>query len=187
MADELTLTEVDGTLATAIAGLGLPEEILAAINEADAVLIPYKEFREDNTPVFPHGTHDFYHFILQAIDETESVEIASTDDDYREIAMYSHELVVTLATIVCGPRALKFVMNLVKLFSDFKRADKVKVKIKLSENKKGKTLEINYEGPSGEMQDKVLPAVVQMFPDYDVNSPQPVIADKKKSKRAIEG
>jgi hypothetical protein len=187
MNEQLILRETEDTLGETLSLLNLPDDIKASIESADAVLIPDVGFRENAGPVFPQGTSDFYHFILYTKGDDDAIEIASTDEDYREIALYSADI-VALATIVCTPSTLRLIVKMIKSYCERKNSDMVKVKIKVSANKKGKSLEVSYEGPAGQIQESVLGRVSQTFPAYvataDNQDDKKLIEKKNKKKEA---
>lgn len=128
----------------------------AAIGEADVLIVPrWIEFNYDGW-AFPQGTEGFYKKLKQEADANNiKIEIASTDEDYKELAQY-HDWFTLPILFLVSPDVRSFIINLLSSY--------VYDRIKSRSNSRplavrsqliykdidGKTIEWMYEGSANE-------------------------------------
>jgi hypothetical protein len=120
-----------------------------SLGKANAVIIPWENFRELDTPVFPDGTADFFQDMRDSAKPELLPEIAVIDEQYSEVALHA-ALVITptlFVTSFIAPVVTKFVADWLarRLLERAKHSD-VKFQMYI-EDENGKTRLISYEGP----------------------------------------
>lgn len=120
-----------------------------SLGKANVVIIPWENFRELDTPVFPDGTADFFQDMRDSAKPKLLPEIAVIDEQYSEVALHA-DLVITptlFVTSFIAPVVTKFVADWLarRLLERAKHSD-VKFQMYI-EDENGKTRLISYEGP----------------------------------------
>ena len=120
-----------------------------SLGKANVVIIPWENFRELDTPVFPDGTADFFQDMRDSAKPKLLPEIAVIDEQYSEVALHA-DLVITptlFVTSFIAPVVTKFVADWLarRLLERAKHSD-VKCQMYI-EHENGTTRLISYEGP----------------------------------------
>jgi hypothetical protein len=138
--------------------VGPPVEVPAesplavSLREAAIVILPYSDAGEA-TGKFPAGTEPLFQRLRQSL-PNRVIELAASDEDYRELVLHSVELVVAtiwVAEHVLGATVIDVVANLLaekvrSAFSGEKKVQSVKAKLLVAQN--GGICEFEYEGPA---------------------------------------
>lgn len=126
----------------------LSPELLEKIKTADILLLPYADFRGYQNCLFPEQTYQFFtHLMKEAKKQSLSVDLAVSDEDYKEIEL--HADVVNLADIIIQWVLFPVVINMISSYLyDLvqQRKKKMKANIKITVEKSGKARTVNFEG-----------------------------------------
>lgn len=124
----------------------IPPEYLENIKRANLLLLPYDRFRNEEEGLFPEETYDFYEFIRkEGLKENIIVDVAVSDDDYKEIEMHSDlmRLPVMLIQYVGIPMLVNFISSYVY---DKVKNKKIDLQVNILIEKDGITKKVAYEG-----------------------------------------
>lgn len=146
----------------------LGEDLAARVREADILLTPSEGLIDRPTvPYFPSGTTEFFRYLEGAVPPTVRVEVASTDDDYQELAR--HAAILHLAAIVVTIGAAPLAINLISTYIYdhwFRKPDEttLRTQITMHDAARGISVELNYDGPADAFKDTAL-ATLKEFLD----------------------
>lgn len=124
-------------------------ELKVSLERASVLVLPWEGFGDHRSPVFPVGTEDFLVAMKRGLEPAVVVDICTTDEDYKELALHSETL--RLATLIVTYAALPLVLNVLGNYvwaklGGVKRGE-VKSEIFVTKND-GTTMRLNYEGPA---------------------------------------
>jgi hypothetical protein len=126
----------------------LSPELLEKIKAADILLLPYADFRGYQNCLFPEQTYQFYtHLMKEAKKQSLSVDLAVSDEDYKEIEL--HADVVNIADILIQWVLFPLTINMVSSYLyDLvqQRKKKMNANIKITVEKNGKAKTVSFEG-----------------------------------------
>lgn len=137
----------------------------ADVQQADVLIVPWEDFRENEPALFPKGAADLALRLAEL--GPLSVELAVDEDQYQEILLHSkmHRIPTVLATLLVLPAFAGMLGNLmteaVKGGSD---RDQVKMKL-IVEGEHGRCIALEYEGPPNRLADTLLEEAGRCFPD----------------------
>jgi len=145
---EVRFREFSGNIALQYVPTGSP--LIEALRSAAVIVLPYSEPAEIPGR-FPSASDRLFQRLGRDL-APQRVEIATTDDDYRELVLHGGELV--LATIwvgqhVLAPTVIDVIANLIaeRIRSPFgDRPQRVKSKLLVAQP--GGVLEFEFEGPA---------------------------------------
>ena len=137
----------------------IPPEYLNDIKEANFLIIPNEEFRDEKGTFFPETTRQFFEYIKESSEKDIIAYIAISDDDFQQLEL--HSAVVDVATIIVKDIVLPIAINLISSFlydliKNYHRAPNetsAKVRIITEETKTKKSKIITYEGPVSGVKD----------------------------------
>lgn len=154
------------------------QEVIADIRAGDIVLVPWENFREGQSALYPQGTGDIYKRVRDALaDKKVVVGIAKTQ--YAEVALHGRawRLPTFLVTVLVFPALAQVLGNrLDEWLSEAKPKDTVHLEL-IVEGPKGRCVAIKYEGPKDRLLYAVGDEVKRCFP------PEPAAAAKAKDKK----
>lgn len=126
----------------------LSPELLEKIKAADILLLPYADFRGYRDCLFPEQTYQFFtHLMKEAKRQSLTVDLAVSDEDYKEIEL--HADVVNIADVLIQWVLFPVVTGMISTYLyDLvrQRKKKINANIKISVEKNGKAKTIHFEG-----------------------------------------
>lgn len=123
------------------------------IRESNIVLLPYKNFKEIDGPIFPEAYSQFYEYLLDNFKESK-VEICVEEKDYKEVAL--HNDLINLGLVFVNGIILPVVANIITEYIKSKRNNrKTNIKISLIEKEGNKYKRFDYEGDSQYLHDTI--------------------------------
>lgn len=87
---------------------------IPGIKEANVLLIPDENLRENTGITFPESTDEFFNFLRSNASEVFKPEIAVSDGDFQAFVMHSAS--VSLATMICNSTVFSILKSLVANF-----------------------------------------------------------------------
>jgi hypothetical protein len=129
------------------------EALRAEIRRATVLLVPREDVSEHDGPLFAEGTADLFAYLKE--NSAEPVELATSDNDYRELGLYHDHIVITevLLQWVLLPVVTSLLANW--LWSKFHREVNRTTRITLTveEQHEGQTsrVRLEIEGPVPEV------------------------------------
>ena len=149
----------------------IPQEFIENIKNADILIIPEENFREEGDVLFPETTREFFEYLQEEIPKDMSVDIAISDEDFRKIELHSD--LVNVATIIVRSTAFNVACGLVASFlydmakKLLKKPEDINTKVKIisEETKTKKTKSITYEGPVSGIKEALEQASKDLFKD----------------------
>jgi hypothetical protein len=135
------------------------------LRSADILLVPWENFREGNSAIFPQGSADLYRELLRTVADRQ-IAVAIDQDNYVEIAL--HAEAKRLPTLFVTLVALPFVVNLLANKVDHWLNDSVspptaEIEI-IVEGDWGHCLSIKYKGPPSEMIETISKQAANCMP-----------------------
>jgi predicted DNA binding CopG/RHH family protein len=131
----------------------LSEETRTAIGKSDIVLVPAEGYGDYAGPVFPVGTNELFQFLRSNVPSRMSVELATEDVNYAELALHGDVLYVAniLVTVLGAPVATELIVEYLRKHLG-SRLDDTEVRASMildrSNGPDSKTIRISYEGPA---------------------------------------
>ena len=127
-----------------------------AVRAADVLLVPWENFRENKSALFPEGSGDLFRELSKALAD-KRVAVAIDQSKYEEAAL--HADASRLATLFVTLLALPFVVNLLsakvdRWLSDPTPPQTVEMEI-IVEGDWGHCLSIKYKGPPSGMVEAI--------------------------------
>ncbi|ACV62395.1 hypothetical protein Dtox_1531 [Desulfofarcimen acetoxidans DSM 771] len=126
----------------------LSSELLEKIKTADILLLPYTDFKGYQNCLFPEQTYQFYtHLMNEAEKQSLSVDLAVSDEDYKEIEL--HADVVNIADILIQWVLFPIVTGMISAYLyDLvrQRKKKMNANVKITVEKNGKAKTVSFEG-----------------------------------------
>lgn len=126
----------------------LSPELMEKIKTADILLLPYADFRGYQNTLFPEQTYQFFtHLMKEAENQGLSVDIAISDEDYKEIELHCD--VVNIADILIQWVLFPVVTGLISSYLSNllkQRKKKMKANVKITVEKNGKAKTVSFEG-----------------------------------------
>lgn len=149
----------------------IPQDYIEDIKNADILIIPEENFREEGDVLFPETTREFLEYLREGIPEDMSVDIAISDEDFRKIELHSD--LVNVATIIVSSAAFSIACNLLSSFlydtakKLLKKSEDLNAKVKIisEETKTKKSKCITYEGPVSGIKEALEQASKDLFKD----------------------
>lgn len=144
----------------------LSDEIREALSRSTVMLVPQEGFRGKDIRVFPVGTEDFVDHLKRTLPSDLQVELAITDDDYKEVALHSAVLIIGSIVVggatLLGPVLTDVVSEYIKrrLFSDKERRETT-VRWDLTMVDGTKATKITYDGPAIDFPEQMRNALSQ--------------------------
>lgn len=151
--NNLIVEEIDFSLENYIQAYIKNNELKSNIRESNILLLPYKNFREIEGPIFPETNSQFYEYLLDNFNESK-VEICAEEEDYKEVAL--HNDLVNLGIILLNGILLPVIANCISEYIKSKRNNKkTDIKILLIEKDGDKYKKFEYEGDSQYLNDSI--------------------------------
>lgn len=123
-------------------------ELLEKIKTADILLLPYVDIRGYQNSLFPEQTYQFLtHLMKEAKKKGLSVDLAISDEDYKEIQL--HGDVINIADVLIQWILFPVITNMISSYLyDLvqQRKKKMNANIKITVEKNGKAKTVSYEG-----------------------------------------
>lgn len=127
-------------------------ELRTLLESANVLILPRPGHATYDKPVFAPHTADFARYLMSRAATDISVEVASTDEDYRELGLHAdiwYLPIVLVADAAIGP----IVVNLVSsfIYDQMKRllpGKKAEVQSELLIDRDSGTLSLTYTGPA---------------------------------------
>lgn len=124
-------------------------------------------------PVFPPNTSEIFDFLREQLPQDVAVELASTDEDYRELGLHGDMLwLPDLLVTVAGqhPYLASVVLSVLSNYlTDWMKAGlnriRGRVHAQVLLDKENGTVAINYDGPPGEFRDVMMEALRRELPE----------------------
>lgn len=137
----------------------------ADIRAADIIILPWENFREGQSALFPQGTTAVVQHLKRHLPERK-VAIAIERDQYKEIALHAREwrFPALLLSIVLLP-ALSDVIatQLNDWISSPQEDDKVHMEV-IVESENGRCISIKYEGPPDKLAQTLVEQASRCLP-----------------------
>lgn len=140
------------------------------IREANMLLIPNENLRDNTGFTFPETTDEFYEFLQERANADFKPEIAISDEDFRKFCMHSAE--VTLATMVCTLFIAPIVTNLISAYLSYlalrylRKEDELSAEINLIiQDENGRSIKFNYRGPVSGVKETLNNGIVKAYGD----------------------
>lgn len=154
--NELVITESDLNFESIYGKPYFPKEYEEDLKKANLLLVPYDGFRDNQNPVFPEETMQFYEFIKEYNDGELIGDICISDDNYLELEL--HADLVYLANMVLEnvifPVAIQLISNYIEGKLQKSKTDlKIKVNITVVDGETSKN--ISYEGDADKFEDTI--------------------------------
>ena len=133
----------------------MPPELLEKIMAADILILPYADFRGYQNCLFPEQTYQFYtHLMKEAEKQSLSVDLAVSDEDYKEIELHADG--VNIADILIQWVLFPIVTGMISAYLydlDRQRKKKMNANVKITVEKNGKAKTVNFTSLRTEAQD----------------------------------
>jgi hypothetical protein len=126
----------------------VPSELGDKLRQADVLVLPWEEFRQDEPILFPSGTGDVYRALVEAFGE--QVVIAATKEAYKEIALHAN--VTRWPTLLVKAAVLPVLLGILANEIDtaaFHHDQNVEVKIVIATQGQA-CVQIEYKGPAND-------------------------------------
>jgi hypothetical protein len=156
-------------------------ELAKSIQQAGIIIVPWERFRGVEAPLFPVGTSELFHSLIETVPSGVGVELAATDEHYSEVAL--HADLVVLPTLLVSAVVVPVVVNLISEWLKkrlLERAKEADVKFEMIvEESDGRTKSLRYEGPVNSFESLVHAQLRQadsLVPESETNTPD-VVAD----------
>lgn len=147
----------------------ISQEYIDEIKNADILLIPEENFRDEGDVLFPETTREFLDFLREEIPQELTVDIAVDDGGFNKIELHSDAVIVATIivksaafNIACGMIA-SFLYDLAKKYLKKPEDLSAKVKIISEETKTKKSKMITFEGPVSGIKDTLEQASKDLF------------------------
>ena len=141
------------------------------IKEANMLLIPNENLRENTGITFPETTIEFYEFLKEKANDSFKPDIAISDENFKKINM--HSALVPLATIICTIVIVPMVVNLVSAFlydlafHYLRKKEELAADVNLIiQDENGKSLRLHYKGPVSGIKETLNNGVAQAFEEF---------------------
>lgn len=165
------ITDVDITFETIYSKPYVSPEILKEIKNANVLLIPEENFRDNGDVLFPETTIEFLTYLKAKLPRDVTVDIAISDSDFQKIELHSDAVIVTTIIInsllyntMCSVIA-SYLYDLAKKYLKKTTDLSAKVQIIIEETETKKSKIIKYEGPVSEVESFFELASKNMFKD----------------------
>lgn len=128
------------------------EKVKDELLKADILLVPSEGYKNTSDPVFPVNTEGFLRFVREHLPKDSlSVDIAISNDQYKELALHSGVLITiatAIATVGLAPLVVNIVTEYIKpRFNSGHKKTTIRFKL-IEENQTTKQNRmISYEGP----------------------------------------
>ena len=165
------INDIDITFETIYSKPYISPGILKEIKNANVLLIPEENFREDGDVLFPETTIEFYTYLKEKLPKDAIVDIAISNNDFQRIELHSDAVIVTtiiinsfLYNVICSVIS-SYLYDLAKKYlkKTTELSAKVQIIVEETENKKSKI--IKYEGPVSEVEKFLSSATKNIFKD----------------------
>ncbi|AVX06613.1 hypothetical protein [Priestia megaterium] len=141
-----------------------PKEYEQDIKRANALLLPYENFRGFDKPIFPEETQKFFEY-LKASEKTElTTDICISDEEYVELEL--HADLITLPLLILDKAVLPIVVGLITNYLTEKkiaRKTEIKAKVDLTVVDGEKSKRISYEGDADKFEETLESAKHHFF------------------------
>lgn len=163
--DHMTTAPSSVALNHVLSKIGSDRDLAAKIQQAAAIILPTDLGPDYEGDAFAVVTMDVFDHLVNALGNETLVAVASTEDDYREVAFHSEELllpVLFLVDPVLTELAVRALIDFVSAhFSRpgrFRLGSTVKSELHIS-NAEGTTVYYKYDGPA-ETFESIIPTVL---------------------------
>lgn len=137
--------------------LGLPDELAKSVRVAEIVVVPFEGWGSEERPVFAEGAEQTFKSLRTA---GVSVEIATTDEDYREIALRG--LIVNLGRFIVTKIGLPILIAWIRqrLANATGKAEaRVEILVEERDGERSRSALLKYSGPAS-----ALPGLLENAP-----------------------
>lgn len=145
----------------------------AKVQQADILVVPWEDFRENQPALFPQGAADLVRQIAQY--GTLSLELAIDEAQYSEILLHSkmHRVPTMLVTLVALPAFAGMLGNLMTdLIKGGGKHDQVQMKL-IVEGDNSRCIALEYQGPPDRLADTLVKEAERCLPEPEP-SPTPL-------------
>ena len=145
---EIQISDADISFNVVYQSPNLSPEISEKIITADILLLPYADFKGYQNCLFPEQTYQFFaHLMKEAEKQHLTVDLAVSDEDYKELEL--HADVVNVADILIQWVLFPIVTGMIStyLYSLIQqRKRNINANVKIIVEKDGKSKRVSYEG-----------------------------------------
>lgn len=149
----------------------IPQNYIDDIKNADILVIPEEDCKEQGDFLFPETTTDFLNYLRDNLPSELSVDIAVSDEEYNKLELHSASII--LATVVIKKHAVEVVIGMISAFlydlckKLLRKPEDLSTKVKIisEETKTKKSKMITYEGPVSGIKDALEQASKDLFKD----------------------
>lgn len=143
----------------------------AEVQQADILVVPWEDFRENQPALFPQGAADLVRQIAQY--GSLSLALAIDEDQYSEILLHSkmHRVPTMLITLVALPAFAGMLGNLMTdLVKGGSKQDQVQMKL-IVEGDHGRCIALEYQGPPDRLADTLIKEAERCLPEPESSPP----------------
>lgn len=138
---------------------GLAKDHFAQIESADVLIVPEKDFCQGVPFVFHQDTAALFKYLRTNLEDSTSVEVCASDEEYMEIALHSatHRFSTIITTYVAAPLIVGLLTNYLYDNLKAKPTDNVEVAL-VVEDHECKAFKFEFTGKAedfGLLADKV--------------------------------
>ncbi len=170
---ELKIIDSDVTFESIYSKSFIPREYLDEIKQANFLLIPNENIRENVGPTFPETTLEFLDYIRENKTDNVNLDIAISDENFQRLEL--HSAVVVIATFIVTSVILPIAINLVSsyLYDQAKKHNRsnddlcAEVNIIVQDGSTSKN--INYKGPVSGIKETLDSVIPNLFPGDSEN------------------
>lgn len=141
------------------------EDRRSTVQQADVLVVPWEDFRDDEPALYPKGASDFVNDLSST--GSLSMELAVDEDHYFEIMLHSKldRLPTMLVTLVALPALAGMLGNLMtNVVTGGNESGQVKMKV-IVEGEYGRCVSLDYEGPPTRLAETLLQESYRCFPE----------------------
>ncbi len=134
-----------------------PKELEKSIEESNAIILPFENFRENKPALFPEITDDFFAYLECNKNDLFKPNILISEDKFEKLEMHCDWL--NFGRIILELAVLPIFINLLSNFiydkiqkNKLKEDSTVEIEINVVETKAKKTTKITYKGSSKDVK-----------------------------------
>lgn len=141
------------------------EDRRTIVQQADVLIVPWENFRENEPALYPKGSSDFINDLSAT--GSLSMELAVDEEHYYEIMLHSKldRFPTMLVTLVALPALAGMLGNLMtNVATGGNESGQVKMKL-IVEGEYGRCVSLDYEGPPTRLAETLLQESHRCFPE----------------------